>query len=76
MHRSLPSLLLANAAFNVLAWPTFLRRVARDDRARDESGRPTTFLIVHAVLVGIALALAVASAGTAIPALRRGSNDG
>ena len=76
MHRNLASLLLSNAAFNVLVWPTFLRRVANDDRARDDASRPTRFLIVHAVLVGIALTLAVASLAVAIPALRRGSNDG
>lgn len=55
-------LLLANAAFHVLAWPTFLRRVARDPRARDEAGRATRFLRVHQVLVAIAMLLAAASA--------------
>ncbi|HCJ49326.1 hypothetical protein LG315_07130 [Microbacterium marinum] len=62
-------LLLVNAAFNVLVWPTFYRRVARDPRARDASGRPTRFLIVHAVLIGAALLLAAASAVVAIIAL-------
>ena len=56
------ALLLANAAFNVLAWPQFLRRVLRDPRARDAAGKRTAFLNVHLVLVAIALALAVASA--------------
>jgi len=36
--------------------------VLRDPRARDASGRATAFLRVHAVLLGIALLLAVASA--------------
>ncbi|MDM4764359.1 hypothetical protein QT381_15260 [Galbitalea sp. SE-J8] len=58
--------LLANAVFNAVAWPQFLRRVSRDPRARDESGRPTPFLVVHRVLVGIALSLAVISAGVAV----------
>lgn len=62
-------LLLVNAAFNVLVWPTFYRRVARDPRASDASGRPTRFLIVHAVLIGAALLLAAASAVVAIIAL-------
>nr|WP_221417569.1 hypothetical protein [Microbacterium marinum] len=62
-------LLLVNAAFNVLVWPTFYRRVARDPRARDASGRPARFLIVHAVLIGAALLLAAASAVVAIIAL-------
>jgi hypothetical protein len=65
-------LLLANAAFNVLVWPTFLRRVARDPRARDGAGRPTRFLVVHAVLIGIALLLAIASAIAGVVALVQG----
>jgi hypothetical protein len=59
-------LLLVNAAFNVLVWPQFYRRVARDPRARDENGRPTRFLIVHAVLICAALLLALVSALAAI----------
>ena len=53
--------LLLNAAFNVVAWPTFLRRVARHPRAHDAAGRATTILRVHAVLTAIALVLAAAS---------------
>ncbi len=54
--------LFLNAAFNVIAWPRFFVRVARDPRARDAAGRATVFLRVHAVLMGIALLLALASA--------------
>lgn len=54
-------ILFLNAAFNVFAWPTFLRRVAKDPRARDAAGRATAFLQVHVVLVTIALVLAAAS---------------
>lgn len=64
-------LLLANAVFNALVWPTFYRRVAKDPRARDESGRPTAFLRVHAVLIAIALLLAVASVVAAIVTMVR-----
>jgi hypothetical protein len=63
------ALLLVNAAFNVLVWPSFFRRVSRDPRARDADGRPTRFLTVHAVLVGTALLLAVVSALVAVIAL-------
>lgn len=59
-------LLLVNAVFNVLVWPTFYRRVAQDPRARDENGRPTRFLTVHAVLIGAALLIALVSAVFAI----------
>lgn len=62
-------LLLANAVFNVVVWPRFYQRVAKDPRARDAAGKATKFLIVHAVLIGIALVLAVASAVAGVWAL-------
>lgn len=55
-------LLLIGAAFSVLVWPTFLRRVAKDERARDARGGPTRFLTVHVTLVAIALLIAIAQA--------------
>lgn len=72
MTPTLVALLLVNAAFNVLVWPSFFRRVSRDPRARDADGRPTRFLTVHAVLVGTALLLAVVSAVVAVIALGSG----
>jgi len=54
--------LFLNALFNVLAWPRFFSRVRKDARARDAAGKATPFLVVHAVLLGIALLLAVLSA--------------
>jgi len=36
--------------------------VAKDPRARDDQGRPTAFLRVHAVLIGVALLIALVSA--------------
>ncbi|MCI2956100.1 hypothetical protein MN032_00200 [Agromyces atrinae] len=65
----LATLLLINAAFNALVWPTFYRRVARDSRSKDAAGKPTRFLIVHTVLIAVALAIALASALAAIAAL-------
>lgn len=53
-------LLLVAAIWNFVIWPPFLRRIAKDDRARDADGRPTTFLRVHAILIGISLVLAAA----------------
>jgi hypothetical protein len=53
--------LLLNALFNVVAWPRFFQRVRRDARARDAAGRATPFLVVHAVLLGVALLLAALS---------------
>lgn len=62
MTPALATLLLINAAFNVIVWPTFWRRVAKDPRARDAGGKPTRFLLVHAILIGSALVLALVSA--------------
>ncbi|MCF4121588.1 hypothetical protein L1785_11400 [Antribacter sp. KLBMP9083] len=53
-------LLLITAVWNLLIWPRFWRRVASDPRARDEAGGVTPFLQVHAGLIGVSLALAVA----------------
>ncbi|WP_306233004.1 SCO4848 family membrane protein [Agrococcus beijingensis] len=55
-------LLLVGAAFSIVVWPTFLRRVANDDRAKDAQGRPTRFLTVHVTLVAIAGVIAIAQA--------------
>jgi len=52
--------LLVTAVWNLVVWPPFLRRVLKDSRSRDAAGRATTFLRVHAVLVGVSLALAIA----------------
>ena len=62
-------LLLVNAVFNVVVWPIFFRRITRDPRARESAGKPTRFLIVHAVIIGLALLLAVVSAMAAVVAL-------
>lgn len=73
MTALLITLLLVNAAFNALVWPRFYGRVAKDPRARDAEGKPTRFLIVHAVLIGVALLLAAVSAIAAIVALTTGA---
>lgn len=58
-------LLVVAGLWNLVVWPAFLRRVAKDPRARDAAGRTTRFLTVHVVLVvvSLALGLAVATAG-------------
>ena len=50
-------LLILNAVFNFITWPTFFRRVVKDPRARDADGKPTPFFTVHLVLfiVGVTL---------------------
>lgn len=61
--------LILNAVFNAVVWPRFFRRVTADPRARDENGKATTFLRVHAVIFAIALLLALASLVLGILAL-------
>lgn len=61
--------LFLNAAFNVIVWPQFYKRIAKDPRSRDENGRPTAFLKVHVVLISIALVLALVSVLVGIAAL-------
>jgi hypothetical protein len=53
-------LLLIAGAWNLAVWPPFLRRVARDPRAKDERGRATRFLTVHIVLVSVSMTLGLA----------------
>ena len=69
MTTTLAVLLLVNAAWNAIVWPQFYKRVSRDDRARDAAGKPTRFLIVHAVLIAISLVIAVVSLIAGIIAL-------
>lgn len=59
-------LLLLNAVYNVIVWPQFWKRVKADPRARDDQGRATRFLTVHAVLITIALVIALASAAAGV----------
>ncbi len=66
---TLAILLFVNAAWNAIVWPQFFKRASRDERARDASGKPTPFLIVHAVLIGISLLIALISAIVGIVAL-------
>ncbi|BDZ43148.1 hypothetical protein GCM10025865_24470 [Paraoerskovia sediminicola] len=53
-------LLIVTGLWNVLIWPRFWQRIAKDPRSRDDAGRRTKFLTVHAVLIGVSLALGVA----------------
>lgn len=56
------SLLVVAGVWNLVVWPRFLQRVAKDPRARDADGRPTRFLLVHVVLVAVSVVLGVAVA--------------
>ena len=62
-------LLFVNAAFHILTWPNFFRRVVKDPRARDEAGKVTPFYTVHMVLFTVAMVIALASIYAGIAAL-------
>jgi hypothetical protein len=66
---NLAVLLFLNAAFNVIVWPQFYRRVARDPRALDADGKATRFLKVHVYLIAVAMVLALVSVLAGIAAL-------
>lgn len=53
-------ILIVTAGWNLLIWPRFWQRIAADPRSRDDAGRPTRFLTVHAVLIAVSLALGLA----------------
>lgn len=61
--------LIISGAWSLAVWPPFLRRVLKDPRARDAAGRPTKFLTVHVVLVGVSMVLGAVTAGIGIAAL-------
>lgn len=66
---ALAVLLFLNAAFNIAVWPRFYKRVVQDPRSRDEAGKATAFMKVHAVLIAFALVLAVVSVIAGVAAL-------
>ena len=66
MHTLLAVLLIVNAVYNFVTWPQFLKRVARDPKARDAAGKPTPFLTVHIILVTVALAIGIVSLVAAV----------
>lgn len=66
---TLAVLLFVNAAFHLLTWPNFFRRVVKDSRARDDNGKVTAFFTVHLVLFIAAMVIALASILAGISAL-------
>lgn len=62
--------LLVSAAFNIVVWPRFWKRVADDPRATDQAtGKRTRFYTVHAVLISIALLIGVCALGAGLALL-------
>ncbi|GAA1868133.1 hypothetical protein GCM10009751_28330 [Myceligenerans crystallogenes] len=53
-------MLLFAGLWNLVIWPRFWQRITADPRSRDDAGKPTAFLTVHAVLISVSLALGLA----------------
>jgi cytochrome b len=64
MSRRVSAFLLAVFVWTWLIWPTFLKNIWKDDRSFGPGHKPTSFLVVHALLVGVSLLI-----GTAIGAI-------
>jgi hypothetical protein len=60
MSRRVSAFLLAVGVWTWVIWPTFLKNIWKDDRAFGPGHKPTSFLIVHAVLVGVSLLIGTA----------------
>ncbi|MGW9413276.1 SCO4848 family membrane protein [Arthrobacter cupressi] len=61
--------LVIAGAWSLAVWPQFLKRVMKDPRARDASGKATRFLTVHVVLVSISMVLGLATAAIGVAGL-------
>lgn len=61
--------LIVAGVWSLVVWPQFLKRVMKDPRARDASGKATRFLTVHVVLVTISVVLGLATAAIGVAGL-------
>lgn len=58
---ALSVVLILAGLWSLIVWPPFLRRVLKDPRAKDASGKATRFLMVHFMLVSISMILGLAT---------------
>ncbi|OFI38944.1 hypothetical protein BIU82_16710 [Arthrobacter sp. SW1] len=61
--------LIVAGVWSLAVWPQFLKRVMKDPRARDASGKATKFLTVHVVLVTVSMVLGLATAAIGVAGL-------
>ena len=60
ISRRAAALLVLAGLWPLLVWPNFVRVVATDDRAFGDDGGPTAYLVVHAGLAAVSMAIGVA----------------
>jgi len=58
----------------LLVWPNFVRVVATDERAFDDDGGPTAYLVVHVTLAAVSMSLGLALVVLGVRAWRRVRN--
>ena len=54
-------ILILAGVWTLIVWPPFLRRVLKDPRSKDESGKATWFLKVHLMLISTSMILGLAT---------------
>lgn len=54
--------LILSGVWTLIVWPPFLRRILKDPRAKDESGRATRFMTIHLMLITTSMVLGLATA--------------
>jgi cytochrome b len=60
LSRRVSAFLLAVGVWTWVIWPTFLKNIWKDDRSFAAGHKPTSFLIVHALLVAVSLLIGTA----------------
>jgi hypothetical protein len=71
LTRRTAALLVAAGLWPLLIWPNFVRVVVTDERAFDDGGGPTAYLLVHVALAGVSMALGVTLVVVGVRAWRR-----
>ena len=69
LTRRAAALLVLAGAWPLLIWPNFVRVVVTDERAFDD-GSPTAYLVVHAALAVVSMAIGLALVALGVRAWR------
>lgn len=75
LSRRTAALLVLAGLWPLLVWPNFVRVVATDDRAFGEGG-PTAYLVVHAGLAVVSMAIGVGLVVLGVRGWRRSRGGG
>ncbi len=76
LSRRTAALLVLAGLWPLLVWPNFVRVVATDDRAFGDDDGPTAYLVVHAGLAVVSMAIGVALVVLGVRGWRRARSGG